>query len=346
MTLVVIGDNAERSLPVAAVAALTSGERVLFTTEHGPGEHTVQVEGTGLSGTAVIEAVAPDAQFDGDSYVIAAPAKDLEALLSVRPEQFAGKLVLLGPGGFGGALLATELFRNWGIEAPIFGEVPGWIAGGSLSGDRVNIAMRKRNLDIAGTTDEHTAALLDHFSRYLPELVAADFLTTSLSNINATIHPPLAILNATRIENGEDWHYWDEGLTPGVARLMDAIDAERVNVVTALGGNPRTLLGGALNSYGGDGMQGDTFFDAVKVFPLYRNRLGPKQLDSRFLTDDVPYGIAAYEQLAERIGVDHEALTAVRVLSEVILGRELKADAAAVESLVQYASERSFAGSK
>ncbi|TRW45801.1 NAD/NADP octopine/nopaline dehydrogenase family protein [Georgenia yuyongxinii] len=340
MSLIIVGD-VERTLPVAAVASVTSGEHVRFTSEEDLGELTVPVTGNGLSGTALIEAVAPGAPTDADSFVVAAPAMDLAGILTARPQQFAGKPVLLAPGGFAGALLCVERFRQLGVPLPQFSEVPGWMFGGRLADGFVQMFMRKRNLDLAASSDEETAAALAHFGRYFPDLVPSDLVTTSLSNINALIHPPLAILNATRIENREAWHYWDEGFTPAAERLMVAIDRERRRIVEALGGRADTILEMALAAYGDDGMRGDSYFETVKSFDGYRNRLGPTDLASRFLTDDVPFGVAGYEQLAERIGIDHPALTAVRVLSEVILGRELKADDAAVTALVRYGQGRS-----
>ncbi|GAA1633921.1 NAD/NADP octopine/nopaline dehydrogenase family protein [Georgenia ruanii] len=340
MSLIIVGD-AERTLPVAAVASLASGERVMFTSDEDLGELTVPVTGSGLSGTAVIASVSPDVPLDGGSFVVTAPAMDLERIFSARPEQFAGRPVLLAPGGFAGALLSAERFRQWGVPLPRFSEVPGWMFGGRLTHGRVQLFMRKRNLDLAAPSDEETSAALAHFGRYFPDVVPSDLVTTSLSNINALIHPPLAILNATRIENREVWHYWDEGFTPAVERLMVAIDRERRAVVEALGGRADTILEMALAAYGDDGMRGESYYETVKSFAGYRNRPGPTDLDSRFLTDDVPFGVAGYEQLAARVGLDHTALTAVRVISEIILGRGLRADDEAVEALVAYAHERS-----
>jgi opine dehydrogenase len=340
VNLIVIGDSVERSLPVAALAAVTSGERVLFTSMQDMGEITVEVAGENVSGTAVIASVDPHAAMAAHSFVVAAPSCDHEAIFASRPDLYAGKSVLLAPGGFAGALVNAERFRGWGLPMPRFSEVPGWLAGGYIEGQQVHITMRKRNLDIAGASNEETAGAVEHFGRFFPDLVGADLLATSLSNINAIIHPPLAIMNATRMENAEAWCYWDEGFTPGVHRLMAAVDRERIAVIETLGGKAASLLDMAVAAYAESGFGGSSFYEAVKQFPLYRGRRGPAGLDSRFLTDDVPNGIAAYEQLAQALGVEHPALTAMRVMSEIIVGRELKTDAAAVEALARYAFDR------
>lgn len=339
MTLLVVGNSIERTVPVAAVAAVVSGERVAFTCEEYHDELAVTVEGTGLSGPAVIVPVPLDASIAANSFIFTAPQEEYEKMLRPRAEHCAGKPVLLAPGGFGGVLANVARFREWGLAAPHFSEAPGWPAFGRLAGDRIDLTGRKRNLAIAGASDEETAFALEHFGRYLPEMVASDLITTSLSNVNAIIHPPLAILNATRIENAEEWFYWDEGLTPGVHRLMEAVDRERMAVIQAVGGKPASLSELSMGPSG----TADAYYTMMKTSPGYRRRRGPDTLASRFLTDDVPNGVAAFEQMAAALGLEHPALTAVRTLSEIILGRPLKADPAVVDAMVAYVTARKAA---
>lgn len=339
MTLLVVGNSLERTVPAAAMAAAVSGERVLFTCAEYRDELAVTVEGAGLSGPAVIVPVPLDSPVEADSYIMTAPPEDYERMFAAHRQLYAGKPVLLAPGGFGGVLANAARFREWGLAVPRFSEVPGWLAGAALDGDRVSFVLRKKDLPIAGLSDEETAFALEHFGRFIPEMVASDLITTSLTNINAIIHPPLAILNATRIENAEEWHYWDEGMTPGVHRLMEAVDAERMAVIAAVGGKPISLFGLSSKSPGGDQF-GGSYYRLMKETPIYRKRRGPDTLASRFLTDDVPNGVAAFEQMAEALGLEHHALTAVRVLSEIILGRALTADAATVDAMLAYAKAR------
>jgi opine dehydrogenase len=339
MTLVVVGDM-DRTVGVAAVASVVSGERVQFTSQALTGAISRAVEGCGLSGTAEIEPIDPDSVFEGDGFVVAMPQTEIARMLEQHREELAGKRVLLAPGGFAGALVFAERFRQWGLPVPEFSEAPGWIAGGVLNDTTVRLVIRKRRLQLAASTDELTASAVAYFGRYIPDLVASDLVSTSLSNVNSTIHPPLAILNATRIQNAEDWYYWDEGFSPAVERVMLAIDQERMDLVAHLHGTTESLLESALSSYSADGLRGETYFDAIKSFDAYRARSGPKSLESRFLTDDVRFGLAAYEALAKRFGVRHSTTAAVRVLAETLLGHELSPDAAAVEALAAYAIGR------
>ena len=64
--------------------------------------------------------------------------------------------------------------------------------------------------------------------------LAESVLAVTLTNINPVAHAAMALANFTRIERGEAWpqyHY----LTPAVARLVEAMDAERLQLAAAFG---------------------------------------------------------------------------------------------------------------
>ena len=54
-------------------------------------------------------------------------------------------------------------------------------------------------------------------------------------NANAMLHVANCVVNAGRIESGDSYKFYAEGVTPAVARLYEAINAERVAVAAALG---------------------------------------------------------------------------------------------------------------
>ena len=49
------------------------------------------------------------------------------------------------------------------------------------------------------------------------------------------LHVANCVANAGRIESGDSYKFYAEGVTPAVARLYEAISAERVAVAAALG---------------------------------------------------------------------------------------------------------------
>src|SRR5262245_56233857 len=58
---------------------------------------------------------------------------------------------------------------------------------------------------------------------------------------HAMLHVANFVANAGRIESGQAYKFYAEGVTPAVARLYEAINAERVAVAAALGAPVPTL---------------------------------------------------------------------------------------------------------
>src|SRR6202008_2698465 len=75
-----------------------------------------------------------------------------------------------------------------------------------------------------------------------PTAVAAPGIVhTGFTNANAMLHVANCVANAGRIDRGEAYKFYAEGVTPSVARLYQAINAERVAVAAALGASVPTL---------------------------------------------------------------------------------------------------------
>ena len=60
---------------------------------------------------------------------------------------------------------------------------------------------------------------------------------TSVNNLNPIVHPPMVLFNAGRIEStgGQGWNLYADGATESVAKVMLAMDEERMSVLAKLG---------------------------------------------------------------------------------------------------------------
>src|SRR5436190_928248 len=95
-------------------------------------------------------------------------------------------------------------------------------------------------LPFAAFPGRDTAALLAALRPLYPALApAASVLETALMDINAVEHPPQALCNAGWIEaTAGDFYFYYQGTSPAVARAIEALDAERLGLVRALGFEP------------------------------------------------------------------------------------------------------------
>ena len=75
-----------------------------------------------------------------------------------------------------------------------------------------------------------------------------------LNNIGAVFHPAPTILNSARIETtGGNFEYYIEGISPAVAKTIEKIDNERLEVAAALGVDVDSALEWLKYTYGAEG---------------------------------------------------------------------------------------------
>ena len=149
------------------------------------------------------------------------------------------------------------------------------------------------------TEGERVLALVD---RWFPGVqLYPNVLASGLASMNPVVHPAGVLLNAGRIERSRgDFYFYEEGVTPAVCRLIYAVDAERLAITKALGVELPPVDQAFHEA--GFGPRGDLWATINGSLMLTRLR-APGSLESRWLTEDVPYGIAAWAQLGEQLGV-------------------------------------------
>lgn len=142
-----------------------------------------------------------------------------------------------------------------------------------------------------------------------------------LSAMNPVVHPAGVLLNAGAIEHAHgEFYFYDEGVSPGVCRLIEAVDRERRAIGQALG---MDLLPADQSFHrAGFGPKGDLW--AVINGSLMLTQLkAPGSLDTRWLHEDVPYGLASWALLADQYGVKTTLMRALVDLASATLGIDL-----------------------
>lgn len=177
----------------------------------------------------------------------------------------------------------------------------------------VKISIRTKLLTYSAFPAKETDKVAAEIERLYPQTRKdTDILAVSLNNPNPLIHPPGVLLNLGRIEHsGGDFYMYNEGMTNAILRLIKGVDQERIKLGTELDYNliPFEDFGGILP----DGSEKS--FIACGESARMR---GPCNSNNRYLTEDVPFGLANWSKIGRRIEVSTPNIDAIVAITSTI----------------------------
>jgi len=271
-----------------------------------------------ISGAAVVAVTVPTA-----SLPHYAPA----LLRATTPAQ----LIWLNPGHTGGALYLAERARAGGRGERTICQLTTASHVSRLTGPAtVQVFLRPRS-SVAALPARDVDSCHQRLDALLPGLFgrAESILETDLTNINAVLHPPGMVCNAGWIQaTAGDFGFYTAGNTPAVARVIDAIDHERLALAHRLGVPavpfPELFhrLGFTLGNESGTGGA----YDAIQHSELVRPLRSPPTLDHRYLHEDVGWGLVPWMQLAAAAHSPAPTITSLVHLAGAINGRDYARD--------------------
>ena len=193
----------------------------------------------------------------------------------------------------------------------------------------------KHALRYAALPATETPRVMEIIHQIYPEAeAAANVLETGLSNPNSTQHPPIMILNAGLIERTEgDFLFYNEGVTHGVIRVIEAVDQERIAVCAALKTTIRSAYEQEVAWYGYQGASGTNLYESMTDNPYYSTSKAPNSFQHRYLTEDIPFGLVPVEELGLLVGVPTPIATSVINFAEILAERSLRENRRSLESL-------------
>jgi opine dehydrogenase len=124
-------------------------------------------------------------------------------------------------------------------------------------------------------------------------------LAISLSNLNPQNHMGIALGNMSRMERGEQWSQ-GQNVTPCIGALLEALDVERLAIAKALDLSVRTIFEHFHLSFHVPVASISEMNQAMHAQGKYG--MGPDTADSRYVTEDVPYGLVATAALGKLVG--------------------------------------------
>ena len=289
------------------------------------GQHRIELTGVAEQGSARIYDVTTEVHqaTEPDLLLIPVPSYAHQAFADrivrhLRP----GHVVALLPGNLG-----SLAFGKWAREA---GRAEGVVFAEVDTAPYVCRKLGPAHAHIWGTvtglglgvfpardTERALATLAEIFPgiRAYPHALAC-----GLSATNPVVHPAGVLLNAGRVERSHgDFYFYEEGVTPGVVRAIKEVAAERLAIAAALG----LTLDTVEECYwkGGFGPRGD-LWATINGSRMLTQLRAPGSLETRWLTEDIPFGIATWSLIGAEHGVQAPMLRALTDVGSAVTGMD------------------------
>lgn len=144
-------------------------------------------------------------------------------------------------------------------------------------------------------------------------------IETGLGHLTPLLHPAGCLLNAGRIERSHgEFYMYEEGMTPSVVRVIEALDRERLKIGEALDVQLPTGVDMMVESaYGPRGTLWESLNGSAGLTPVK----GPDSLENRYVTEDIPYGLVAWAGLGDAVGVDTPIMDSLVEIGCAIMGK-------------------------
>ena len=254
-----------------------------------------------------------------------------QLLTRLTPLLKAGQLLLIDPG-----YLATAFVLGSGaVPGLIIAEAESNFIDGRISGPgrfRVGFRNVRNPLGVyprsaAVKAGEILAGLGTPFS-YLNSVVEA-----ALHNPNMIVHTVGAIMSIPRIEaTAGDYCMYHEVFTPSVWNILEALDREKMAVLSSLGCEPLPYVEACKfrNSLDERRPGKEVFYEYASMPTRAK---GPLTVDSRYISEDVPQGLVLLESLGQALDISTPVAAALIEIASAALGRDLRAEGRTLEAL-------------
>jgi opine dehydrogenase len=256
----------------------------------------------------------------GVSYIMmAVPAIGTKSFFSsIMPYLEDGQTIIKWSGNFS-ALLFANMLKERGIKKDITlaeGHTLPWGCR-LVEPGTVQIMVWVVRLLLATLPAKNIDRVMDDVKNMYPLVAGENVMATTLNNLNPIVHPVGTVMNAGWIDTiGKDFYFYRDGNTLSVSKGIKAVFEEVSRVAKAIGVK--------MTEY-----PEEDFWKKSAIMSTYSRApfdkegavakiAGPSSVKSRYITEDVPYGLVPIAKLARKFNVATPVIDSVIQLASVI----------------------------
>ena len=284
---------------------------------------TIYLKGVAEHGAAVIHQMTTDieeALRASDLVLLIVPAYAHRPFAEVcAPHLRSGQVVVLTPGTLG-TLEWARILREAGTTGVILAEMDtAPYVCRKTAPDAATIWGVVQHLGLGVLPSTETERVRELLEPLFPGLSSySDVMACGLSSLNPVVHPAGVLMNAGRVEYSRgEFYFYEEGVTPSVAKVIMQVDAERRATAKALGYDLCPVDEAFCRA--GFGPKGN-LWATVNGSRMLTQLKAPGTLESRWLTEDIPYGLAVWSSIGAQYGVETPMMRSVVNIGSVVMG--------------------------
>jgi len=264
---------------------------------------TIEIDGC-IKGRYTLKKVTSDIHeaIDGVRYIlIVTPAfahKAYAKLLKGKTDS-RNQAIILYPGAFAGLLFKTV----FGEDCPVVAEANNLPYDTRLVEPGRVMLYGFNNINIAFMPTYRGQAMFEQVKVLHPFVrMYDDVLEAGLSIVNPAFHAGLCLFSINDIENWpkRPFFLYEHGVTPSSVKLNIELDNERKAIGRVFGYNLRPLED---FSNLGENYTWQDLYKAIHGDISLTSISGPHNIDSRYLTEDAPYGLVPWSHIGRLAGV-------------------------------------------
>ena len=256
----------------------------------------------------------------GVSYIMmAVPAIGTKSFFnSIVPYLEDGQTIIKWSANFS-ALSFASMLRERGVKKDITLAETHTLPWGCrlVAPSTIEIMVWVTRLLLATLPAKNIDRVIDDVKDMYPVVAGKNVLATSLNNLNPIVHPVGTIMNAGWIDTiGKDFYLYRDGNTLSISRGIKVIFEEVSRVANA--------IGVTMTEY-----PEEDFWKKSAIMSTYTRASfdkegavakisGPSSVKSRYITEDVPYGLVPIAKLARKFNVPTPTIDSVIQLASVI----------------------------
>jgi len=262
----------------------------------------------------------------GEIIIFALPANGHKMTMdAIAPHLSEGQKIIISSHASFGALYLAQLLAERNLALPIIVWGTTIVTARQQSLAKVHINTIRAKVDIATLPQAQSAAGLalceSVFGTHFVD--RGSILAIALSNLNPQNHCGIALGNMSRMERGEEWNQ-GQNITPNIGRLLEALDRERLAIAQLFNLQVRTIFEHFHLSFH---IPIASISDMnQQMFAAGKGGNGPMTAQSRYVLEDVPFGLVPTVKLGKMAGVPTPLHEAGITLFSGLYGRDFYQD--------------------